>query len=370
MSGTETFSADALEDFAFSVARAMSADHDVATEVARHLVRSNLSGHDSHGVIRLPQYVGQMDRGELVPAHRPHILHETSTSLVVDAERGFGHFSTAFAVDHVVKKARAIGMASAAIRHSTHVGRVGEYTERSADLGLILIMTVGMAGPGVGGVVIHGGRERFFGANVWSIGIPGLSEPMVFDGSMASIAVGKVQVARAAGQSLPTGCIIDKEGAPSIDPEDYYAGGAVLPLGGTQAGHKGYGLGLASALLGGLAMIGDDNPTLAGAPVSADANPKGRSAGVFMIGIDPAVFGDPVAYRTLVEDCMLAAREVKPAPGVERVAVPGEGSRRSRTQRQAHGITLAAATCAELSGLANRFGVTMPGSHRLLYRPN
>src|SRR5450755_1338928 len=156
MTGQRIFSSEALEDYAFALVRAMSADADVAHEVARHLVRSNLSGHDSHGVIRLPQYVGQMDRGELVPSSRPSIVRDTPISTLVDAARGFGHFSTAFALEHLAKKARTNGMACAAIRHSTHVGRLGEFTERCSELGLILIVTVGMAGPGVGGVVIHG----------------------------------------------------------------------------------------------------------------------------------------------------------------------------------------------------------------------
>ena len=360
MNSASIYSAEALEDYAYSVFRAMSADADVAEEVARHLVRANLSGHDSHGMIRIAQYVGQMDRSELMPTSRPSIIHETLTTLLVDAKRGFGHFSTAFTIEQLSKKARSNGVASAAIRHSTHVGRVGEFTERCSDLGLILLMTVGMAGPGVGGVVIHGGSERFFGANVWSIGIPGLTHPMVFDGSMANIAVGKVQVARAEGRSLPPGCIIDHNGAPSTDPEDYYAGGAVLPLGGVLAGHKGYGLALAAALLGGLAMIGDTNPTMAGAPVREGADAKGRTAGVFMVAIDPGAFGDANGYRMLVEDCLSAAKRVAPASGFDEVSIPGEGSRHTRDQRLLEGIALAATTCAELASVGQRFHVAMP----------
>jgi LDH2 family malate/lactate/ureidoglycolate dehydrogenase len=340
----------------------MSADADVAEEVARPLVRAKLSGHDSHGVIRIAQYVGQMDRGELIPANRPSIIHETLTTLLVDAKRGFGHFSTAFTIEQLSKKARLNGMASAAIRHATHVGRVGEFAERCSDLGLILLITVGMAGSGVGGVVIHGGSERFLGSNVWAIGIPGLTHPMVFDGSMGNIALGKVQLARAEGRSLPPGCIIDHNGTPSTDPEDYYAGGAVLPLGGALAGHKGYGLALASALLGGLAMIGDRNPTMAGGPVREGADAKGRMAGVFMVAIDPGAFGDSNEYRSLVEDCLSAAKRVTPAFGFEEVSIPGEGSRNTRERRLREGIALAATTCAELASVGQRFHVVMPDS--------
>ena len=360
MTGETRYAAPPLQAFALSIVQAMGAPHEIAHEVAQHLVRADLSGCDSHGVMRLPQYVGQMDRGELVPQNRPRVLRETTATVLVDAQRGFGHHAAVFALDAAAARARRHGIGSAAIRHSTHVGRLGEFTERCCDLGLVLLMTVGMAGPGVGGMVIHGGRERFFGANVWSIGVPGTTAPMVFDASMASIAVGKVHVAKAAGQPLPEGCLVDRDGIPATDPDAYYQGGAVLPAGGLLAGHKGYGLALASALLGGLAMIGDDSPTLAGAPVLADADPVGRMAGVFLIAIDPEAFGGVAAYRMLVEDCLAAIGRVPAAPGSSGVKVPGEGSRKRREQGQLTGIALPSATVTQLAAVAARFSVPMP----------
>ena len=169
---TSRFSPSALEGFVAGVFRAMRADDDVAAEVARHLVRANLSGHDSHGVIRVPKYVAQADRGELLPAARPAIVHETHVTGLIDGHRGFGHFATAFALDWALTRARHQGLAAAAIRHCTHIGRVGEYTERAAEQGLICIMTVGAAGSGVGGVALYGSRRRFFGANPWSMAVP------------------------------------------------------------------------------------------------------------------------------------------------------------------------------------------------------
>lgn len=360
MRNERTFSAQSLEDFATRILRAVDTDADVAHEVARHLVRANMSGHDSHGVIRIPQYLGQIERGELLPCSRPSIARESATTLVVDAHRGFGHFSTRFALDHVAAKARQHDTASAAIRHATHVGRLGEYTERCAELGLVLIMTVGMAGPGVGGMVIHGGRERFFGANVWSIGVPGLTAPMVFDASMSSISVGKVYIAQAEGALLPDGCLVDRDGTPTTDPADYSAGGAVIPMGGKIAAHKGYGLALASALLGGLSMIDDDDPSLAGAPVRPGADPKGRMAGVFMIAINPEAYGGAKVYRSLVEACLTAAKQVPPAPGFDGVRLPGENASAARARAARDGIVLPETTCRDLETVARRFNVAMP----------
>jgi len=119
---THCFSPRSLEGFVTRVFQAMGADHDVGVEVACHLVRANLSGHDSHGVIRVAHYLAQADRGELIPSARPTIAHETEATGLIDGHRGFGHFATAFALDWALNKAQQRGLAAAAIRHCTHIG--------------------------------------------------------------------------------------------------------------------------------------------------------------------------------------------------------------------------------------------------------
>lgn len=350
-----------LERFAADFFGALGAARDVATEAARHLVRANLSGHDSHGVIRIPQYGSQAQSGELRPGERPVISRETGATALIDARRSVGLYSTRFALDWAMAHARQFGIAAAAIRHSSHIGRVGEYTEEAAGRGLIAIVTVGAAGPGVGGMVLYGGRGRFLGANPWSIGIPVSSgAPVVFDGSTSTIAEGKVRVARAKGASLPEDCIIDAAGNPSVNPEDFYAGGALVPLGGRVAGHKGFGLAITSALLSALGMISDPEPTFIGAStVATVSDPRGRIAGVFVIVIDPALFGDPAQYRALTSETVAAARRMPPAKDSE-ILLPGEIEVRTREQRSREGIALPEATWRDLEAVARKLGITMP----------
>lgn len=355
---------DSLRLFVTHLFQAAGADPDIAGEVARHLVRSNLSGHDSHGVIRVPQYIQQSETGSLVMDARPEILRETAVTALFDAHRGFGHFSTAVALDWAMKRASQYGIAAAAIGHSSHIGRVGEYAERAAEAGLIAIITVGAGGPGVGGMMLFGGRQRFFGANPWAISVPAKDRPgMLFDGSSSMVAEGKVRFAHSKGEPLPPGCIVDKDGRPTTDTADFYAGGGLVPLGGEVAGHKGYGLAMASALIGGLAMIDDPDYTLIGASILQEANdPRGRIAGVFLMVIDPAFFGNREHYQAMVSETLAAAKRVPPAIGVKEVLVPGEPEVNTRRQREQEGITLPDATWQELAGLATRFGVAMPES--------
>ena len=362
MAGVRVCLPQPLETFAFQIFRALGAEDDVAVEAARHLVRANLSGHDSHGVLRLPQYAAQTDSKEMVPSARPRMLAESAVTAVVDARRSVGLFSTKFAVEWALDRAASHGVAIAAIRHSTHIGRLGEYTEQAAEKGFVTILTVGAAGPGVGGMALFGSRQRFFGANPWSIGIPaGPDGPVVFDGSTSTIAEGKVRVARAKGDRLPPDSILDAAGAPSTNPEDFYAGGALLPLGGRAAGHKGYGLALASALLGGLSMMSDRDPTLIGASLQEQVkDSRGRIAGVFLVAIEPRWLGDVDDYRSRVTETVAAIKRTPPATGVSEILVPGEPERRMRDQRNREGIPIPEATWQDLARLADRFQLKMP----------
>jgi len=348
-----------LRRFVESTCRALGAPAEAAADVAGHLVRANLSGHDANGMARLSEYVAEADAGLLVPAARPRVLRETPAAALFDAGRGFGPHSTAVALAWCVERARAAGVAAAAVRHSSHVGRVGDYAERAAEAGLVAVVTVGAAGPGVGDVMLFGGRERFLGANPWSFAVPGRDHALVVDGPSSTVAEAEVRLARAKGEALPPDCVYDRYGRPSTDPDDLFAGGGLAPLGGAVAGQRGCGIALASALFGGLAMIGDESPSLAGAPAGGGEH-AGRIAGVFVQVVDPAAFGDPAGYRDLVEGALLAARATRPAAGRSEVPLPGDPEARARAERRRAGIRVPDSTWADLGTIASRFGVDLP----------
>ncbi|HEY4026986.1 MAG TPA: Ldh family oxidoreductase [Candidatus Dormibacteraeota bacterium] len=363
MSDTILAEAGGLREFSSRLAEAMGAAPDAAAEVARHLVSANLSGHDSHGMLRWSQYVGELDRGELDPAARVEILRETAITALFDAHRGFGQHTTMAATEWAMEHSREHGIAAAAVRHSMHIGRLGEYTERMAGEGLVGIVTVGVAGRGSGSVAPFGGAARFLGTNPWSMAVPaGGRPPLVYDAATSTVAEGKVRLARAKGEALAPGLVRDPEGRPTVDPAQLYAGGSLTVVGGDIAGHKGHGFSLASALIGGLAMIADPDPTPAGCMRPPDTWGT-RLAGVFIVAIDPAAFGDPDRYRDQVAGVLDTLHEVPAAPGTERVMVPGDPERLSRERRAREGIPVPAATWEELVSIAERFGVRLPSGH-------
>jgi len=346
-----------LEDFGRRLATGLGAPTDVAEEVARHLVRANLAGHDSHGLIRLGQYAEQAAAGDLVPSALPTVVHSAPGGGLVDAARGFGQYSTMYATRIAIEAASRLGVGAVAIRRSMHIGRVGEYVETIMAAGQLGIVTVGSGGPGVGGMNVPGTAQRFFGANPWTFGMPGDTGGVLVDISTATVAEGKVRVARDGGTPLKPGSIVDASGRATTDPEDFYRGGSILPLGGEVAGHKGYGLALASMLFGALSMIDDDDPTMIGASSVSGDDTEGRAAGVLIVTIDPAAFGRPAGYREIVDEVTARIRSTPPSEGRPAPIIPGEPEERTAEARREAGIELPDATIARLNSLAESVGV-------------
>ena len=365
-----------LEPFARDIFVALGTPHANAAEVARHLVHSNLAGHDSHGVMRIPQYVEMIRQKVVNPSGNPHIHSEMGATVVVDGECTFGQVAGAYALEVATSRIKGLGAVVVAIRNANHLGRIGDYVDTAGRNGHVAIVTVGAAGPGVGGASPFGGAGAFLSTNPWAVGIPssapdpgsdrraeemrpGEGDPVLVDFATTVIPEGKVRVARDSNKPVPEGCILDANGLPTTTAQDFYDGGVLLPLGGAAAGHKGYGLAFASALLGALGSIGQPEPNLVGA-----LPPPGGfdecAAGALLILIDPGAFGDPIAYRQNVTSVSRAARRVRPAPGTEAVLIPGDPEAQSAKRRKVNGISLPRTTWESLAEIASANGVAMP----------
>src|SRR5262249_14397491 len=127
-----SFTPQALHALTSLIVSRMGSDQQETEEVADHLVRANLSGHDSHGIGMLPTYVRLLQDGLLVPNQTPHTVLDAGALLVIDARRGFGQRMTADAVRRAIARARELGACVLALRNSSHIGRIGTYGELAA----------------------------------------------------------------------------------------------------------------------------------------------------------------------------------------------------------------------------------------------
>ncbi|MFC6083561.1 Ldh family oxidoreductase [Sphaerisporangium aureirubrum] len=340
--GTPVLPADRLTGIATAVMEGLGTPGDLALQVAESLVAANLAGHDSHGVIRLPWYAEFVDRGLAVPAARPEVVASEGATAVVDGRGGWGQPAALFAVERVAELAGRFGAGVVTVRNCNHVGRIGEYVERLAERGLAGVMWCN-ADPAV---APYGGARRMLGTNPFAAGIPsGDRPPVIVDFATAAVAEGKLRVVRSAGGTVAPGLIQDAAGNPSTDPEDYYAGGSLLPFGG----HKGYGLSVLVELLGG-ALSGNHPSCLPGYV---------WGNGVVLIALRPAAFVPQDAYLGDVRDAADALRSSPPSPGADAVRLPGDPERATREHREKAGIPVPAGVWQDLLALGTRLGVAL-----------
>jgi uncharacterized oxidoreductase len=336
-----------LSEFVGLVFEAAGASKEGSRLVATSLVKSNLVGHDSHGIVRVTQYLDTIARGELNPAAEPVIVSETPTVTMIDAQRGFGQIAAHFSMNETMKKAQAQGLAATGLLNCNHVGRRGEWVEMAAAQNLIGLAFCNGGRPG-GIVAPFGGAARLLGTNPIAAAAPVAGRaPFLLDFATSNVAEGKVRIARNKGQSIPEGWILDSQGRSTTNPEDLYNGGMLLPA----AGHKGYGLALLVEFLGGL-LTGGGGPAI--------PTYKAVGNGVVFIVLSIEAFRPLEAFLGDTAILCEQVKETKPAPGFQEVLLPGEPEQRMAEQRQAAGISIDETTWGQLTAAANRLGVASP----------
>lgn len=346
-----TISAEKLTAFAKSLFTESGVPADEAARVAESLVLANLCGHDSHGMIRVVQYVDAIKDGRLKPGAPFTIVKQTAAVLVVDGGWGLGQVQAHRLLDRLIPRAEAIGLAAGTLKHCGHIGRLGEYAEAAAARKMAFIASVNNHGFGRG-VAPPGGKEARIGTNPLCIGVPTASEPVVLDIGTSVVAEGKVRVAFNKGQQVPEGWLLDPDGKPTTDPGVLYKEprGSILPLGGSQA-YKGFGIGLLlDMLVGGFS----------GAPCSTPGAPNMSGNAVFFLVLDINQFAGADHFLKEVTGIAANIKACPKADGTEDILVPGEPERRACTQRRAQGIALDDGTWKQLSAIADRLKVTVP----------
>src|SRR3984957_7610096 len=135
----------ALKSVTHLISPCMGRDDDEAAQVADHLVRANLAGHDSHGVGMLPTYVRLLHAGLLVPNQTAETVLDAGALLVIDARRGYGQRMAADAVRRAIARAKEVGACVLALRNASHIGRIGTYGELAARAGCVFTAFVNVA---------------------------------------------------------------------------------------------------------------------------------------------------------------------------------------------------------------------------------
>ncbi len=342
---------DALRDFIATALSRLGFSEADARTIARLMAEADLQGSDGHGVIRLVPYAKRIRAGGINLAPDIRIVEDRAAMALIDGDNAMGHLVMARAAELAIAKARTAGIGWVGARMSNHAGPASLYARMPLAAGMIgLYFAVGNANH----LPPWGGLEMLLSTNPLAVAIPAAAEePIVLDMATTVAAYGKVKARAARGESMPEGWMIDRQGRPLTDPKR--AGeGLLLPLGGAEAGYKGYGLALVIGLLAG---------TLNGAAMGRDvidfnADQSGTTnTGQAILAIDVAAFGDPAAFRARVDIVIRDLRESERLPGVERIWMPGEQSAAKRRAYASEGIPLAPTLARTLDDFADELGI-------------
>ncbi|MBI1831890.1 MAG: malate/lactate/ureidoglycolate dehydrogenase [Planctomycetes bacterium] len=320
-----------------------------AERIAAHLVESNLVGHDSHGVIRVPTYVQWLKAGKVLAGRSIQVAFENDAIAVVDGQLGFGQTIGEQAVRLGIDKCKKHGVCVIALRNSGHLGRIGDWPMQAAQAGILSLHFVNTTGAGIL-VAPFGGTQRRLSANPIAAGIPiDGAAPILLDISACTLAEGKIRVAFNKGVDVPEGCIIDAQGKPTTDPKVFYANppGAILPI----AGHKGYGLAMLCEVLAG---------ALTGGGCSNPANADRVLNGMLSIYLDSSFFQKDADFAAEVQRFVAYVKSsAKVSPdGV--ILMPGEIEERAKAQRLRDGIEIDATTWSQIAATARSLGLSEP----------
>jgi len=326
-----------------------------AITVATLMAQADLQGSDGHGVSRLPQYARRIKAGGFNVKPNIQVVQERAGMALLNGDNGMGHLVMKRAAEMAIEKARVTGIAWVSSQFSNHAGPASLYATMPLKHDMIgLYFAVGNANH----LPPWGGLDMLLSTNPIAAAIPaGDEKPIVLDMATTVAAYGKVKTKALRGETMPEGWMIDRQGKPLTDPKRADEG-MLLPLGGMEAGYKGYGLAMIIGLLAG---------TLGGAAMGRDVidfnhdDDSVTNTGQAIAAIDVAAFGDVATFKRSVDALVRDFRNSERIPGVERILVPGERSQETRAARARDGIPIPPALLRGLDQVAGELGMAKLG---------
>src|SRR4051812_2585546 len=318
-----------------------------AASTAEIMSWADLHGVDTHGISMVPPYDERRQGGKIDMRAQPKVAKESAVSALVDGGGGLGHNNARRAMELAIDKAKASGIAVAAVRNSAHFGACGFYAPMAVEAGLIGRVTTSASGIQV--APPHGAQARL-GTDPIAFAAPGKpGEPFLLDMATTTVAAGKIRNKANENLPAPPGWLVTKDGQPSTDPREVSKGGFMTPLGGTPEGssHKGYGLG---------AMVNILSSALSGATMVTDPMHTKRQGtmdiGHFFLAMDPGLFRDAADFRADVAAFCDTLRATKPADPARPVLVAGDPERRTAERRMKSGIPVGPGLLAKVKAVA------------------
>lgn len=323
-------------------------DEGKARSVSEALVRADMMGHHSHGVVLTPWYMQALASGQMARQGEPAVLSDRGACIAWQGKRLPGAWLLDLASGLLIERVARFGVATLTIAGAHHTGALAVYLPRFTERGLMPIISC--SGPAAQGVAPYGGRQGVFTPNPLAAGIPSADDPILLDISASITTNNRARQLAQAGELFPAEWALDAQGRPTRDPAALASGGGtLLPVGGLDHGHKGYAMALlVEALTQGLSGLG------------RRAAPSGVLMNVFLQVIDPDTFGGAHAFKEEMSWLRGRCRDNPPRPGVERVRVPGEHGLAEMRRAKEQGVAVPDAALAGLNEYLDKHRLQWP----------
>lgn len=333
-----------VEEFCIKIFKQLGVPKKRAKKVAKHLTTANLSGIDTHGIMRIPYYREGLKKGLIKPDPKIEIKKETPASAYIDGDDGMGMIVAEKATQKCIEKAKNNGIGIVGVKNLGHVGMLGYYTRKIAREKLVAIDFANSPD----WVVPWGGTEKIFGTNPLSYAFPRDEdeEPIVLDiATSASSSFGLRRMARE-GKEIPPGWVIDEKGNSITDPKKAREKGRLLPF----DKHKGYGFSLLTELF--------SYPLVGGISGREMIHHAATQGGFFVQAIDPTIFRKFDEYKKDVRELVQAIKSSETWEGYDKVMLPGEIEKNTKDERKKTGIPIEKDLLEELNDLSEELDIS------------
>lgn len=343
-----TVSADDLTSFGAATLQTFGVPHADATLLADSLVKAELWGHSSHGMLRLPWYVERLRSGAMSAVTNSTVAVDNGAVVVLDGQDGIGQVLTDQGVKIGVERARRHGISAVGIRNSNHFGTAAYFTRDAAKEGCVTFLSTN-ASPAM---APWGGKKKAIGTNPWSISAPaGRHGVAVMDIANTAVARGKIYLAAERGEDIPPTWAADESGTPTTNAKDAIHG-LILPM----AGHKGYVISFMMDVLAGVLTGSNFGSNIAG-PYQAD---RKSGCGHLLLTIDVKAMMPIGEFEQRMEILIDEIKSIPAASGIEEIFFPGELEDRNTEKNLARGISVADNTWESLLKLSQETQVPLP----------
>ena len=337
-----------LTSFIGALFRSTGMDTDKAEAIADSLITADSMGHSTHGLALVTWYLEAVKSGVMSIHGEMRLVNDRGACVTWDGQRLPGSWLISRAIDTALERVEQHGVVTVVISNSHHTGALAVYLPRLTERGLLVQLIC--SSPAARGVAPFGGTEPLFSPNPIAAGIPTHGDPVLLDISSSITTLNSARQLVARGERFPAQWAMDANGQPSDDPNAVISGGgSLLPVGGFDHGHKGYGMAvLVDALTQGLSGQGRVD------------KPQGTTVNIFLQVTDPGAFAGQEAFTRQTQWLVDACHANKPLPGGPRVRLPGEHAMTHQRQAAVDGVPLAAGLMESLRPAALAAGLALP----------